>query len=122
MSSALVFSRPGGAPGQPQRGDVVDIQPDDAFDWGRDIMPGPQSLGWWQVVAVTGGSLASLGALTEAGAEADRGTPHWQYRVWSVDLDALGSGQPEGAVWTVSLEDVLRCVSRKPNAGRATFG
>lgn len=111
MSSLFVFRRPSNnqldglqQTGQPERGDVVDIQEDDLFDWGNAV----RTIGWWQVIVVPNAGLRELGALTK-GSKDERKYARtvWRHRIWSLNLDALGEGQLSDGVWVVPLERLL---------------
>lgn len=123
MSSLLIFSRPSNTAlsgkhqsGQPERGDVVDINAADYFFWGRAV----QTMGWWQEVVCPNTSIKEVGGLlTSSSAAVSMDHLSWRHRIWSVDLEALGKGQIPGGVWVVSLERLMACAALKPQAGES---
>lgn len=123
MSSLLIFSRNSNTAlkekhqfGQPERGDVVDINVEDYFFWGRAI----QTTGWWQEVVCLNATMKEVGGLLTASSPSV-GVTHlsWRHRIWSIDLKALGDGQIPGGIWVVSLEKLISCAALKPQAGES---
>ncbi len=121
MSSMLIFSRPSNnklrgqlQTRQPERGDVVDIHPNDLFHWGNAIM-GPAALGWWQVIVVPNAGLRELGGLLTASRAAEDAFA-WRHRIWTVDLDALSKNQLSSGTWIIPLESLLAACSLKAQA------
>jgi hypothetical protein len=118
MSSLVVFSRRSNTQlldqqqyGQPERGDVVDMNDNDAFDWGRMVC-GPEALGWWQVI-ITPAPTTTLRYLLETTNGAQSDWRVWRHRVWRLDLDALSVGQIPGGVWVIPADCIVANAATK---------
>lgn len=99
---------------RPQRGDVIDIQDDDGFDWGRDIA-GPDCLGWWRVVVLAGVKRANVSGLLSADPLPDNPDVPYRTRINTIDLDGLEGGElGKQAMLRITRKRLLDAMSQKP--------
>lgn len=87
-----------------QRGDVIDIQDDDGFYWGK-CLTNPDEADLFRVVVLPGVVRADLEGLLSQELPIDHGQPQgpYQIRVNSIDLDALEAQAPDVVSTPLSL-------------------
>lgn len=126
MCSVLIFNRNTNTSlkiqeqtGQPERGDVVDVNDNDNFFWGN----APTTMDWWRIVIVPNATVQDILQLTLSNHDlTELQSVAWRYRVWSINLDTLAANQLPDVpgsplpTWVVSLPDLLAAASMKPDA------
>lgn len=115
MCRALVWARRDNVTGF-ARGEVVEIRDDENFHWGNAVM-GPNALGAWRCIEITGVPMRALISLQLNDASGGR--------TCRFDLDALEAAEGRLDHWdiiVINYEQAIAAIRLKPVVANAVFG